>query len=730
MLLAMSGVSMAQSPISVQPATFSPDDSITITYDASKGNAALANYSGDVYMYGGVITNQSAFPTQWQHTTPATWSSYPAATKLTSLGNNLYRIKILPRSYYSMGATETLRSLVCLFRNNTGTLVGREVGNADIYYQLPNPFGNNMYWWNDATFYQIFVRSFKDSNGDGIGDFQGIISKLGYLQDLGIKAIWLMPIHPSPSYHGYDVNNYKAVNPQYGTMQDFKALVDSAHNRGIKIVIDWVVNHTSTQHPWFVQSAANNPQYSNFYRWSPTAPTYLGPWGQTVWAYNNVRAQYYYSIFWSGMPDLNYGTQAVKDSIFSAAKFWLQNTNIDGFRCDGAMYISEDGTNLMNIPANHAYWSEFKNYYKSINPNAMSVGEIWTNTHTVASYNNELDFCFEFDLAESILNAVNSGSASNLKNQIETVEFMYANSQYGTFLTNHDQNRVIDVLGGNREKAKAAAGILLTLPGVPFVYYGEEVSMKGSKPDENIRLPMQWTNGTNAGFTTGTPWRALNNDASTYNVQTLAADPNSIYNLYKKLIALRNQEAALRKGACQVVNTNKSWVAAYVRKLGNDYLLVMTNASANPVSTMTVNLATTGISSQANTTWTELLSDSTQSYALNSTQVLSGVRLGAYQTKVFKLQNFVSVSEETSLPTHWQLWPNPNNGIFYLKNTAMATESKATVQLYDTTGKVLQSQVYPLQNGQMQLNISHLPSAVYILKITTKKQSSTLRVIK
>jgi 1,4-alpha-glucan branching enzyme len=201
-------------------------------------------------------------------------------------------------------------------------------------------------WWNDAVFYEVFVRSFYDANGDGNGDINGLIQKLDYLNDgnpatttdLGVTALWLMPIMQSPSYHGYDVTDYRTVEQDYGSNNDFKALVAAAHARGIKVIIDFVMNHTSEQHPWFTESAASTTSnYRNWYRWSATNPGGTGPWGQTVW-YNRNSA-WYYALFWSGMPDLNYTTPAVKTELFDVARFWMQDMNVDGFRLDAVKYI-------------------------------------------------------------------------------------------------------------------------------------------------------------------------------------------------------------------------------------------------------------------------------------------------------------------------------------------------------------------------------------------------------
>ncbi|MEO1022731.1 MAG: alpha-amylase family glycosyl hydrolase, partial [Bacteroidota bacterium] len=393
-------------------------------------------------------------------------------------------------------------------------------------------------WWNERVFYEIFVRSFYDSDGDGIGDFNGMTEKLDYLNDgdpttttdLGITGIWLMPIHPSPSYHGYDVTDYREVNPQYGTMDEFKAFLDAAHERGIAVIIDFVMNHSSSQHPWFQQSASGNSFYRDFYRWSDTNPGYSGPWGQQVWHQRN--SDYYYGLFWGGMPDINYDNEAVKDSIFSAATFWLEEVGVDGFRQDAVLYIDEDDGNLKNTQGTFDFWEEFNLHVKNINADAFNVGEAWEPTDIVLQYisNDRLDYAFEFDLAGSILNAVNSGTASSLISQMQKVYDAYPFLQYGTFLTNHDQNRVMNVLGQDINKAKLAASLYLTLPGIPYLYYGEEVGMLGQKPDENIRLPMQWSAASNAGFTTGSPWRTPNSNFRDFNVAQQDTTEGSLFN--------------------------------------------------------------------------------------------------------------------------------------------------------------------------------------------------------
>ena len=444
-------------------------------------------------------------------------------------------------------------------------------------------------WWDDTVFYEIFVRSFYDSDGNGIGDLQGVIQKLDYLNDgdpnttndLGITGIWLMPIFPSPSYHGYDVTDYRGINPDYGTMADFRALVQAAHARGIKVIIDFVGNHTSDQHPWFQSSAANTAK-RNWYRWNTFKPDYNGPWGQEVWHERNNN--YYYGIFWGGMPDLNYNTPEVTEEIKDIVRFWYNDIGVDGFRIDAVKHWIETGSQQENTPATLNWWRNFFAFQKDISPRLMTVGEAWTSTSNIAPYSDHrLDYCFEFDLSYAIIDAVNNQNASGLRSKMNEVLATYEPGQFGSFLTNHDQDRSFNRFGLNVRKAKLAASILLSLPGVPYLYYGEEIGMTGQKPDENIRKPMQWSNTAQAGFTTGQAWQAPNSNYASYNVADQLEDENSLLHHYKKWIQLRNATQQLRSGDITLINSSASSVFSFLRKSNDEsttYLVVHNLASA------------------------------------------------------------------------------------------------------------------------------------------------------
>jgi glycosidase len=431
------------------------------------------------------------------------------------------------------------------------------------------------------------VRSFKDSDGDGVGDFQGIIEKLDYLNDgdprtttdLGIGGIWLMPINPSPSYHGYDVTDYYAVNPDYGTMQDFKELLAEAEKRGIKIIIDLVLNHTSTEHPWFQASQDSESEYHDWYVWEENNPQTPGPWFQNAWHRNNKNGMYYYGVFWGGMPDLNYDNPAVSAEMMNISKFWLEEIGVDGFRVDAARYLFADGTVQQDTATTIEWFEDWRAFYKPINPEAFTVGEVWTDLQVTAKYGQGMDSLFMFDLAEDIKGSIYSPDVSRIiQSYLDTLSY-FPKQDFSTFLSNHDQQRVMSLYDENINKAKLAAFVYLTGPGVPFIYYGEEVGMIGDKPDEKIRTPMQWTAEEGAGFTASRAWQAPNSNFTEYNVALQDADLDSLLNHYRSLIHLRNQYSALQTGAYLPFISSCRQVYANLRITEDQALLVIANIS-------------------------------------------------------------------------------------------------------------------------------------------------------
>lgn len=460
-------------------------------------------------------------------------------------------------------------------------------------------------WWNDAVFYQVFVRSFADSTtgplaNDGIGDLQGLIEKLDYLNDgdpqtsddLGVTGLWLMPIMPSPSYHGYDVTDFYSVNPQYGTTDDFKRLMTEAHQRGIKIIIDLVLNHTSSQHPWF-KEALNNPDSPRhaWYIWSKEKPNYTGPWGQPVW-HSGLFSGYYYGIFDPGMPDLNYKNPEVTKEMQKVANFWLKDLGVDGFRLDAARHLIEEERIQENTQATHDWWKAFRKEYKAANRAALTVGEIWTNNAAVATYvkGDELDLAFNFDLAGAVLLGVRSGDAARIQAALSSSYELFGVERSATFLTNHDMNRAMDQLELDVVKAKLAAAVLFTTPGVPFIYYGEEIGMTGKKPDELIRTPMQWSAEPNAGFTTGKPWQGVNGDYPQKNVTLQSQDPASLLSFYRTMIHLRSSHTALRTGEYTPLVSQDISLLSYLRSSPDELVLVLVNLGQKPTSDYNLSL--------------------------------------------------------------------------------------------------------------------------------------------
>jgi len=467
-------------------------------------------------------------------------------------------------------------------------------GSVDLLYAGTD----DMPWWNDTVFYEVFVRSFYDSDDDGVGDINGLIEKLDYLNDgdpttsddLGVTGLWLMPVTQSPSYHGYDVVDYFAVDEEYGTEEDLKRLIEEAHARGIRVVVDLVLNHTSSQHPWFEASQESDSDQRDWYIWSDDNPNYRGPWGQTVWHPDG--GDYYYGVFWDGMPDLNLENPEVTQAMYGAAQFWLEDIGVDGFRLDAIKHLVEDDQLQENTPASHEWLGEFYDFYKDVNPDAFTVGEAWTSTLQVLDYTgDEVDIAFQFDLAEDIFNTASVGVGSLYADELTPIVEEFPQNQYATFITNHDQNRVMSQLKGDTAAAKVAASLLLTGPGVPFVYYGEEIGMMGTKPDEDIRRPMQWSGeGDGAGFTEGTPWRAPFEDYQERNVEGQDADPDSLLSHYRQLIQLRNDHEALRIGDWTLIETRPGRLYAFLRQSDDEALMVLINPNKQTIDDYSLDL--------------------------------------------------------------------------------------------------------------------------------------------
>jgi glycosidase len=334
----------------------------------------------------------------------------------------------------------------------------------------------------------------------------------------------------------------------------------------------------------FLDSQNSDSEYRDWYIWAIENPNYRGPDGQVVW-HNNPDG-FYYGVFWSGMPDLNLENPDATAAIYDAAQFWLEEMNVDGFRLDAIKHIIEEGQGQENTGSTHDWMEDFYTFYKEVDPNALTVGEAWTGTQQVVEYTgDEVDIAFQFFLAEDIINSAGAGLASIYVNTYQEIYDAFPANQYATFITNHDQNRVMSQLRGDEGQARLAASILLTGSGVPFIYYGEEIGMTGIKPDEDIRRPMQWTSDNNmVGFTTAAPWRSPAEDYPEISVALQDDDPHSLLNHYRALIQIRNQHEALRVGDWTLLESNSNRIYAFVRHTENEIILVLINFNRNPVS--------------------------------------------------------------------------------------------------------------------------------------------------
>ena len=466
--------------------------------------------------------------------------------------------------------------------------------------------------WDHAAlegdvFYQIFVRSFADSDGDGIGDLKGLTSKLDYLNDgnpattsdLGVEGIWLMPIFESPSYHGYDTVDYLSIDKEYGSLADFRAFLDAAHQRGIRVIVDFVMNHSSAQHPWFLASAST-PQspYRDWYVWRGDDPGWRQPWGGgPVWHKNPFGdGQLYYGVFWSGMPDLNFAHPPVRQEMQQIAAHW-RAFGVDGFRLDATRHLFANGPGdaQNDQPETHAFLREFASHLRELAPDTILVGENWTTTDKIAQYfgdtaqihgGDQLPLSFNFPLADAIVKGVAEETAFGIGEVLAAMQELYpAGVLDAPFLRNHDMMRLASELGADPGKEKLAAAILLSLPGVPFLYYGEEVGLRNGGSDRDDRLkrtPMPWNGGPGGGFTRGEPWFPFAPGREQENVATQENDQASLLTAYQKLIHLRASSPALRHGRLELVSSGGSDLLAFLRRDTQEAVLVVHNLTAQP----------------------------------------------------------------------------------------------------------------------------------------------------
>ncbi len=426
-------------------------------------------------------------------------------------------------------------------------------------------------WWKKAVFYECFVRAFKDSDGDGYGDFKGLTDKLDYLKNLGITALWLLPVMKSQDRdHGYETVDYRQVEKDYGTMDDFENLLKEAHRRNIAVIIDFVANHTAYMHPFFQDSLKDrNCAYREWYVWSFENPLDFLPNAiENPW--RKEKSGYYYAFFSKDMPDLNYRNESVKNYTGDNVKFWL-NEGVDGFRFDAAALLVENEKveGWHDQKETHRYFQYLRTIIEKYK-NKFTVCEAVTNPYDQRISNDylsvkpqEFHSSFAFGFQNIMINAVKTGNPSKIDRGLKDIILRAPNgTMYSTFLANHDfifGTRVSTQLGNDPQKCKLSCSLLLTLPGIPFIYYGEEIGMEQDKrleDWESTRTPMQWNNGRNAGFTNGRPFRMINNNYLNKNVEAESNDPDSLLNHFRKMIGIRKSRPAFSTGGYEKINTN------------------------------------------------------------------------------------------------------------------------------------------------------------------------------
>lgn len=499
-------------------------------------------------------------------------------------------------------------------------------------------------WFKNAIIYEVPVRAFADSNADGIGDFRGLTEKLDYLQDLGVTALWLLPFFPSPLRDdGYDISDYTNVNPIYGTLEDFKEFLEAAHDRGIRVIIELIINHTSDQHPWF-QRARRAPKGSverDFYVWSDTPEKYqetriiFQDFETSNWAWDSVAKAYYWHRFYSHQPDLNYDNPAVREAVFEVLDFWL-GMGVDGLRMDAVPYLYErEGTNCENLPETHAFLKLLRKHVDEKYPNRMLLAEANQWPEDAAAYYGDGDEChmnFHFPLMPRLFMSLRMEDSFPITDILQQTPPIPDNCQWGLFLRNHDEltlemvtdedrdymyrvyakdpdmrhnlgirRRLSPLLGNDRRQIELLNSLLLSLPGTPVLYYGDEIGMGDNVyvGDRNgVRTPMQWSADRNAGFSRANPQKLYlpviidsEYHYEAVNVEAQRANPNSLWYWMKRLLATRKRFQALGKGDFKFLHPDNRKVLAFTRSYEDEHILVVANLSRF-VQTVELDLST------------------------------------------------------------------------------------------------------------------------------------------
>ncbi|MBX3049442.1 MAG: maltose alpha-D-glucosyltransferase [Anaerolineales bacterium] len=494
----------------------------------------------------------------------------------------------------------------------------------------------NTHWFKDAVFYEVYVRAYRDSNGDGHGDLLGLVEKLDYLQDLGVDCLWLMPIFPSPLLDdGYDVADFRGIHPDFGNLDDFKLLIAEAHKRSIRIITDMVMNHTSDQHPWFQEARKDkNSRYRDYYVWSDTdekfseARIIFLDTEKSNWTWDDQAQQFYWHRFYSSQPDLNYDNPEVQQEMLDIMKFWL-DLGIDGFRVDAIPYLYErEGTNGENLPETHAYLKQVRAFFDQHAPEGILLSEANQWPEDVRAYfgdGDEMHMAFHFPVMPRIFMALKRQDSTPIRQILERTPAIPMNNQWCTFLRNHDEltlemvteeerqwmweqyapeprmrlnlgirRRLAPLLGNNKVKILLANSLLFSLPGSPIVYYGDEIGMGDNiwLDDRNgVRTPMQWEDSSNAGFSPAQQTYApvITEPPFSYqsvNVASQQADPNSLYHHIKGMIANRKNERVFGWGELAwAQNDHPEQILAYYRQFADELVLVVNNLSESEQTT-------------------------------------------------------------------------------------------------------------------------------------------------
>lgn len=468
-------------------------------------------------------------------------------------------------------------------------------------------------WYRHAVFYEVYVRSLQDSDDDGIGDLRGLIARLDDLRALGVDALWLMPIMPTPFFDsGYDVADYRAINPDYGTMDDFDALLDAAHDRGMRVLVDLVLNHTSNEHSWF-QSSRTDPsgEFGDFYVWSdtPSHPdngcgTHQPLFGDSAWELDEERQQYYFHRFYPEQPDLNYENPAVVSETLDVARFWLDR-GVDGFRCDVVSLLYESADDCGFLESTKDYIRQLRSIVDEYD-GAVLLAEP-TDFSDTAPYYGEGDDMFHmtFNFAYGYFWGFHFGSqnAAAIEEAFSAALTEHpTGAQEALVIGSHDVARAHAVSVGDESMHRRAAVLQMTMRGTPFIYYGEEVALEPGTAQvvdnrDAARTPLPWTNEQPGfGFTNGDPWLPFGAAPETRNVATQMSDPASMYGFYRQLLSLRRGKAVWGTGDITLLDTGSDAVIAFLRDDGDLLYLVVVNVSSEPqtVTVVDANLPNTG----------------------------------------------------------------------------------------------------------------------------------------